>query len=107
MKSNKPQKIDWVNTSKFIKCDCYGHLLEICREKEIVDNKVTFQNFNLSFWEWGTSTRPLSFRERIRWCWNLLRKGQPWSDHVILSDKKAKKLAQFILTEINKKKSVK
>jgi len=98
----KPQKIDWVNNSKFIKCDCYGHLLEICREKEIIDGKVSHKNFNLSMWEWGTGNRPLSFRERIRWCWNILRTGSPWADHIILSDDKAKKLAQFILTEVKK-----
>ena len=94
------QKIKWVDKSKFVRCDCFGHALEVRRDMEIVDGKITHKNFEICIWErYGESNRKMSWRERIRWCWQVLRTGRPWADQVTISDDKAKKLAEFILTE--------
>lgn len=108
MKKNKveirAQKVDWVDESEFIRCDCFGHVLEVRREMELVDDKVTHQNFEICVWErYGERNMPLTIRERIRWCWWVLRKGTPWSDAVTISNEKAKSLANFILKHVNKK----
>jgi hypothetical protein len=84
----------------FTTCDGGCEIFEIHRF-----SGDAYSNFEFSMWKPMCSDRPLGFKERLRWCWNILRTGIPWSDAIIISDTKAKKIANFILTEINKTKT--
>jgi hypothetical protein len=79
-----------------VKCDCFTHSLELVRLEETYDKGPTFKSFELSVWQLANHVRPMGWRERFRWVWRILRTGNPWTDMIILSDDKAKEIAQFI-----------
>lgn len=76
------------NKSKFYKCGCSSHLLEIDTSFRM-DNEINF-----SIWELGRNTDKMSIRERIRWCWRILTKGSPWSDSVILDEEQVNEIIE-------------
>ncbi len=76
--------------SLILKCDCGAEALEI---QYWEDNKT--KEFTFCFWQQGF-TRPLCWRERLRWCWNILRTGNPWSDTIILYPEKTKQVVEFL-----------
>jgi len=92
--------IEFTTKSHYVKCDGGCEILEVCR---VVDGPN--KSFEVSVWQTMGSHRPLCWRERIRWCWNIIKTGNPWSDMVIINDDKAKELANFITTQIKQKKS--
>lgn len=75
--------------SKFLICDCYEHGLLVEKFKD--ENEVS-----LSLFERGLKGRILSWSERLRWCWQIVRYGRPWSDYVILSEENQKQLKEFL-----------
>ena len=75
--------------SKFLICECSEHGLLI--EKFEDEEEVC-----ISLFERGLKGRTLSFSERLRWCWHILRCGRPWSDYIILNKENTEKLAKFI-----------
>jgi hypothetical protein len=75
--------------SEFLICDCYSHGLLV--EKFDDDEEVC-----LSLFERGLNGRTLCWPERLRWCWQILRYGKPWSDFVILNTENQKKLKEFL-----------
>ena len=75
--------------SIFLICDCFSHglLVEKFKDEEEV---------SLSLFERGLSGRILPWRERLRWCWQILRYGKPWSDFIILNPENQKQLKEFL-----------
>ena len=79
--------------SKFFKCSCYSHVLEVEHDTEI-------KSYNLAIWHYGHSgDAPLSFRERLRWTWKLLTTGSLWADSVMLSYESKDELIEFLKKE--------
>ena len=76
--------------SIFIKCECYGEGMGV--DYDAGDNQYYF-----SYWSTGLSNKKLSWRERIRYCWNVLIKGKAFNDELILSQDSAEAVADFIL----------
>ena len=74
--------------SKFLICDCYSHGLLV--------EKFDDEEICLSLFERGLSGRTLGWSERLRWCWQILRHGKPWSDFIILNTENQKKLKEFL-----------
>ena len=74
--------------SKFLICDCYSHGLLV--------EKFDDEELCLSLFERGLSGRTLGWSERLRWCWQILRHGKPWSDFIILNAENQKKLKEFL-----------
>ena len=75
--------------SAFLICDCFSHGLLVEKfegEKEV----------SLSLFERGLNGRILSWSSRLRWCWQILRYGKPWSDFVILNTENQKRLKEFL-----------
>lgn len=63
--------------TKYIKCSCAGELISL----EKWDDHLIC----LSLWERGfKNNNKLTFGERIRWCWEILRTGKPFTDSVLL-----------------------
>ena len=75
--------------SKFFKCQCGSEAIEI-----EVDDAVKVQSFPpemyISLWSYGSFSRVMSFKERLRWIWHILRTGMPWTDSITFDYKKAK-----------------
>ena len=74
--------------SEFLICDCYSHGLLV--------EKFDDEDVCLSLFERGLSGRTLGWSERLRWCWQILRHGKPWSDFIILNTENQKKLKEFL-----------
>ena len=74
--------------SEFLICDCYSHGLIV---EKFDDEEVC-----LSLFERGLTGRTLGWSERLRWCWQILRYGKPWSDFIILNTENQKKLKEFL-----------
>ena len=75
--------------SEFLICDCHSHGLLV--EKFDDEEEVC-----LSLFERGLDGRILSWSSRLRWCWQILRYGKPWSDFVILNTENQKRLKEFL-----------
>jgi hypothetical protein len=89
-------KNEGVMDSLFIKCDCLACSFELSRVEETYDKGPPIKMFELSVWQLIDTNRPFGWRERIRWAWRIISTGMPWADMIIISDEKAKKVAQFI-----------
>ena len=88
---------EYTNTH-FAKCECTSHLLQA--ERYIYSN--TDKGFNFSVWHYGHDGNIRRWKERFRWCWRILRTGNPWADSIIATDKCALELANFITSELKK-----
>ena len=75
--------------SIFIKCQCHGEGLG-------VDYDPDDDYYYFSYWSNGLSNKNLSWKERLRYCWHILRKGKAFNDEVILNKEDANKLMKFL-----------
>ena len=75
--------------SKFLICDCHSHAL-------LVEKFEGEEELHMSLFERGLNGRILSFKERVRWCWQILIHGRPWSDFIILNTENQKTLKDFL-----------
>ena len=78
--------------SAFLICDCFGHGL-------LVEKFEGEEEVSLSLFERGLNGRILSWSSKLRWCWQILRYGKPWSDFVILNTENQKRLKDFLVNE--------
>ena len=84
--------------SIYFKCSCGSETLQI--ERNRYDATECHRDFSFCLWYYSIYGT-LSFYERLRWCFRILKTGNPWADTVILTDNDAKNLAEFIKTELN------
>ena len=75
--------------SVFLICDCFSHGL-------LVEKFEGEEEVSLSLFERGLDGRILSWSSRLRWCWQILRHGKPWSDFIILNTENQKQLKNFL-----------
>ncbi len=75
--------------SIMLKCACHGEAIELSYWDED-DGEFWF-----AIWKHGFDNR-LCWREKIRWCWNIIRTGKPWGDNIILTPEQAQQVALFI-----------
>ena len=80
-----------MNTNnRFFKCECSTHALEAEYDSED-------EQYNFTIWHYGhQGDVPMSFKERVRWCWRILTTGNPWADAVILSEKSKVELVNYL-----------
>lgn len=79
-----------MNNSIFIKCNCGG-----CNVLEFeIDNQ--FDSVNISIWGNREAMKPLSKKERIRWCDHIMKTGNPWADHTIVNREDAERIVKFL-----------
>lgn len=74
-------------------CSCYGEGLYIENNKEC-------ETIDISFFRRGFSGALLSWRERVRWCWNILSKGTPYTDELMLNMEEAKKVKEWLNSNV-------
>ena len=74
-----------------VKCACYGEAIEVTYwPNDDIPDEIWF-----SIWKQGFDY-PLGWREKVRWCWNILRNGKLWADNIVVSPEQAKQVADFI-----------
>lgn len=91
-----PKQKDTIN---YFECGCSSEILRI----EHVENDKFFE---LTFWKMARSPKIMTWKERIRWCWYILRNGTPFNDFFILSYDNAKALSKFLTTKSKEKSNV-
>lgn len=79
---------------KFYECDCSSEGVVLSNEYE--DDNIPLLDmafFNVSHF----GKFPLSFKERLRWAWFVLKRGIPFLDCVVLNKKGAEELGTDLL----------
>lgn len=85
------------STSHFVKCSCSSEMLEI----RIYDYGDGDSGVEFASWSRGRDGNKIcGIREKLRWCWNILKTGSPWADDIIATNKDARGLAEFILKNL-------
>jgi hypothetical protein len=85
--------------SIFIKCNCGGcSVLEVNYD----DFDKDIGQFNFAMWVTHPCELPMSKKERIRWCEGIMKTGNPWADHTIVTRKDAQRLVEFLTKKLAK-----
>jgi hypothetical protein len=85
--------------SLFVKCTCGGcSVLEINFDDDFGDDP----SFNIALWIQHPGVRPMSKKERLRWCEHVMKTGKPWADHTIVSPHDAQRIANFLNKKLTK-----
>jgi hypothetical protein len=85
---------------KFYECDCTCEGIMMSYEIDDPDPVIDLAFYTIGF----DSSKILTFKDKLRWCWHILIKGTPWSDMVILNQKQAKELGKDLLEFAEKKR---
>lgn len=84
----------------FLKCSCQSHAINLAGpELEIEKGEPLDNEWYLSVWYYGRQTKVMSWKERIRWIWRILRTGNPWADEIILNYPEMIQLKDYIEKE--------
>ena len=75
----------------FLKCACGSEGLG-------VDYDADDELYYFSYWSCGLSNKKLDFKQRIRYCWNVLTKGKGFNDELVLRAEDTSKLINFLRT---------
>lgn len=89
-----------VNWERFFECSCGGEFIAVVKDDYGIGAKL----IDMGFFSFGSCDFSLSFREKLRWCWRILRKGKPYSDMVTMLPDEARKMGEYLIeiTEENK-----
>ena len=67
-----------------------------------VNNFLDEGDVFVALYDIGQYGKQKGFKERLRWCWRILRTGFPWCDQVIFTIPRAKTFAKSILEEVDR-----
>ena len=72
---------------KFIECDCGAEGIMLSSEDCLTGNKKedAQRMIYLAFFQNGWNGKELCWKDKIRWCWQILTKGIPYGDTVVLT----------------------
>ena len=84
--------------SIFVRCSCGG-----CSTLEIMFDEDT-KEFDVAMWVSHPGVKPFSKKERIRWCEHVMKTGNPWADHTIVTKKDAQRIVNFLTKYLKSKK---
>ena len=86
---------------KYYECDCHTEGIMMSYE---YNESEGLPLIDIAFFQHGFVGRyPLSFLQRFRWAWYLIKTGIPFLDGVILSQRNAKRLSEDLLKFSEKK----
>lgn len=98
-----------ISISHYEKCECSGHMLEVEHyvwEWKMQDGSTKNEDgFNFACWEMGHRGGSMRWKERIRWCWQLLTKGTLWADSIMITNEGARRVSEFIIQNIPNERS--
>lgn len=82
-----------------IRCSCYYHVLEVTYD----DYEEDLPNFNISVW--NQSPTPISFSDRLKLIWRLIRFKNLEGGDVIIDGSDAKILVNFLTKKLEEIKN--
>ena len=84
---------------KHYECDCGTEVLLIENEYPGRGSlPLLDETLDISFFSYGHTGRyPLSIKQRIRWCWYLMKSGMPFADMIVLTRETAKELGKDLV----------
>lgn len=85
---NKDQKV--------IQCDCHSEIMLIERESE----STGFKGFSFAMYEYGMYNSKPSLWYRLKYALRHIWTGKIYTDYIIIDDKKAAEIADFIKERI-------
>lgn len=85
---------------EFFNCDCYtegvilSHEVHKWRDDDFIEHDIY-----LTFWNYGNKYQngTLRFKDKLRWMWQILTKGIPYPDGIILHEDEAERLGNALL----------
>jgi len=69
-------------------CNCHGEGINV----EKFDNNEIYLSLFYRCYNY-----PISIKERIRYCWNILKTGKPFNDQMILDNQTAEQLGRILI----------
>lgn len=81
-------------TRKFIMCSCHS-------ESILVEKHANEDEIYLSLFGRGLNVERYSFKDKLRHIWQIITKGSPYSDEIVLNRDTAKELADTLTTFAN------
>lgn len=84
-----------MNNTKTIRCSCYHELLHLDWDEEL-------QLLDMSVWKPYSTDCKLSWRQRLRYCWQILVGGRPYGDQVVLEKQQIADLVDYLMSVQNK-----
>lgn len=78
--------------SRFVKCVDGAEAIEICLDNEEPCAPLIY----ISMWKLGNDNRPLSFKEKLIWIWNIIKTGNPWADQIVFNHSEYKKFCYVV-----------
>lgn len=86
-------------TGKFFHCDCGAEVIYVEKNKEIIDKEKNIIETNIDFciYHMGTQNHQPTFRDKLRHCWQIFKTGKNYSDYIVLSKERAKKLGKYLI----------
>ena len=86
---------------KYYNCDCGTHILTLEKWEEDRPELDLFCIANFSMGH--RKNESLTWKERFRWCWQIIRRGNVWGDMITLNRDEANRLALDIqeMTYVN------
>ncbi len=94
--------------SIFVRCTCSCQTLQ-CEIEDYggmkgEDNGELGVNFTM--WNRSRDGKKIyGWKEKFRWCWRIITTGNPWADDIIVTNKNARGLAEFILQNLPNEES--
>jgi hypothetical protein len=77
-----------MNKELFLECDCYSEGIKFNYDQDGL--------LNISLYQRGFKPRTRTWREKLRWIYQIIIKDVPYDDEVIISKNKIKQLIQFM-----------
>lgn len=74
----------------FIRCECLGEGMGI-------DYYSEDGHYYFSYWNNYISNEKMSWKQRFRYCWQVLRHGKAFADDLILNQAHVDQLVDFVL----------
>ena len=79
-----------MNKTKTIRCSCYHELLHLNWDEEI-------ETLDMSIWAPYSTDTKMSWKQRLRYCWQILIKGRPYGDQVVLEKQHIADLVDYLI----------
>ena len=78
-----------MNKTKTIKCNCHSELLHLEWDEK-------FKLLDLSIFNRYNDSGKLSWRERLRFCWQILTKGFVYGDQMVLDKRNISDMVEYL-----------
>jgi hypothetical protein len=90
-----------MNDKLYTQCSCGTEMLLIEREPDSETSPMWY----VSIWRRGHVNYDISWKNRLRHIWHILRTGSLWGDSLVLETKQMKELQDYINKQLPEKSS--